>query len=158
MKTYIYSLPNKTERSRRATPQAQIMAAFNTVPVEEDPLVEKAATKKTPWRRFVASALVAGMLCAGAALNSKTAAAPTALLGGTAYDGSGVTWDCSAINSYVATSNGISSGTIESVGFSVTGNGQTLKNGKEATFNSIGSMQYKVLRPQKSMPSGGPQS
>jgi len=33
------------------------MAAFNTVPVEEDPLVEKAATKKTPWRRFVAMAM-----------------------------------------------------------------------------------------------------
>jgi len=83
-------------------------------------------------KRAMASVVAAVMMFAAgaAALTSKTTAtAPAALIGGTAYDGSGVTWDCSAINSYVATSNGISSGTIESVGFSVTGNGQTLKNG-----------------------------
>jgi len=36
----------------------------------------------------------------------------------------------------VAASNGASSGTIESAGFSVKGNGKTLDSGKETTFNS----------------------
>ena len=90
-------------------------------------------------KRAMASVVAAVMMFAAgvAALTSKTTvAAPTALLGGTAYDGSGVTWDCSAINSYVAASNGISSGSIESAGFSTTANGQTLKDGKETTFKA----------------------
>ena len=39
-------------------------------------------------------------------------------------------------DSQVAASNGASSGTIESAGFSVKGNGKTLDSGKETTFNS----------------------
>merc|ERR1719282_488833 len=76
------------------------------------------------------------MFAAGAgaaALSSKTATAPAALA---AYDGSGVAWDCAVPDSQVAASNGASSGTIESAGFSVKGNGKTLDSGKETTFNS----------------------
>ena len=110
------------------------MATYETIPKESDPLVEKAATK-TPWRRLVAIALVAGVLFAGAALNSKTATAPAALA---AYEGSGVTWDCGAPDSYVAASYGGSSGSIESAGFSAKGNGKTLKADKETEFISEG--------------------
>lgn len=110
------------------------MATYETIPKESDPLVEKAATK-TPWRHLVAIALVAGVLFAGAALNSKTATAPAALA---AYEGSGVTWDCGAPDSYVAASYGDSSGSIEDAGFSAKGNGKTLKASKETEFISEG--------------------
>ncbi|CAH0372322.1 unnamed protein product [Pelagomonas calceolata] len=84
----------------------------------------------------MASVVAAVMLLAAAgaaALNFKTATAPTALA---AYDGSGVTWDCAVPDSQVAASNGPSSGTIESAGFTLTGNGETLDSGKETTFKT----------------------
>ena len=95
-------------------------------------------TPKSSKKRALASVGVAVMMmfaAGAAALASKTTAtAPAALA---AYDGSGVTWDCAVPDSQVAASNGASSsGTIESAGFTVTGNGETLDSGKETTFNS----------------------
>ena len=90
-------------------------------------------------KRALASVVVVAVLlfaaAGAAALNSKTkATAPTALA---AYDGSGVAWDCAVPDSQVAASNGASSsGTIESAGFTVTGNGETLDSGKETTFKT----------------------
>ena len=106
---------------------------YETIPKESEPLVA-AAPKESKRASAIVVAAVLMMFAAGAAaLNSKTATAPAALA---AYDGSGVAWDCAVPDSQVAASNGASSGTIESAGFTVTGNGKTLDSGKETTFNS----------------------
>ena len=100
------------------------------------PEIMPTSAPKTSKRRAIASVAVAVMMFAAgaAALNSKTTAtAPAALA---AYDGSGVTWDCAVPDSQVAASNGASSGTIESAGFTVTGNGEMLDSGKETTFKT----------------------
>ena len=61
-------------------------AAFNTVPAEEEPLVEKATTKtKTPWRRLACmSAVVSLALGAAAAKPAVEYAAPSKPAGGAA--------------------------------------------------------------------------
>ena len=111
------------------------MTTYATIPKESEHLVP-AAPKESKRAGAIVVAAVLMMFAAGAgaaALSSKTATAPAALA---AYDGSGVTWDCAVPDSQVAASNGASSGTIESAGFSVKGNGKTLDSGKETTFKA----------------------
>ena len=94
------------------------MTTYATIPKES----VAAAPKESKRAGAIVVAAVLMMFAAGAgaaALSSKTATAPAALA---AYDGSGVTWDCAVPDSQVAASNGASSGTIESAGFSVKGN------------------------------------
>ena len=55
-----------------------------------------------------------------------------------------VTWDCAVPDSQVAASNGASSGTIESAGFSVKGNGKTLDSGKETTFKAGEAVTFEI--------------
>ena len=111
------------------------MTTYATIPKESEHLVP-AAPKESKRAGAIVVAAVLMMFAAGAgaaALSSKTATAPAALA---AYDGSGVAWDCAVPDSQVAASNGASSGTIESAGFSVKGNGKTLDSGKETTFKA----------------------
>ena len=108
------------------------MATYETIPKESEPLVA-AAPKESKRTGAIVVAAVLMMFAAGAgaaALSSKRkATAPAALA---AYDGSGVAWDCAVPDSQVAASNGASSGTIESAGFTVR-NAPTTRRARCAT-------------------------
>ena len=54
-----------------------MMAAFNTLPAEEEPLVEKATKTKTLWRRLACSAAVTSLVLGAVA--GWAAATPTTI-------------------------------------------------------------------------------